>query len=604
MAFLFSFFKKVLLIPSIILVIILAIITFSYYQNNPVEKSLTIVKDWTVSYQDSSYAVELPSTITQLQANSLVTFSTTIDSSKYEYIYFKSVYADLSVWANGELIYQSGQDGTYPSIYLDSPTDVSILRLPIADQTLELRFECTSPTQRGSLSVSPVLAGSLASIFSYLIDSMGFSIMFSLFLLVLSLILAIVTIFVTRFSKYGTGFMWLSIFSLTIGSWVFCDCNLIAIFLGHESVLYLFSFLSLYFLTYPLLQFCLSTLKLHNTLILEILSYVLQISFIVALVLQLTSVADLASMLYYFHFVNLISLICIVIYLLVDSYHYANTLATKFKNPTVILLICATAELSNYSFFHFNVQNSFFIQIGVALFLLYTSYLCATFIYESHAIQSKNNLLRLELDTLSKQLENQSLHYKIITETATTLRRQRHDLRHQLAVIKHYSEKAEFENLNNYLDELVNNIPTEVQIDFCKNNAVNGVVQYYYRLAKTNNIDSINIDLQIPERLENVHDSDMCIIIGNMLDNAIAACKNTENPFIRIHSKEIHGLLVVTMENNYLKISKSQDGDFLSTKSSGGIGLSSITTVAERYRGITRFEAKDGLFSSFVSIRL
>lgn len=575
-----------------------------FYINNAANYNTVELNSWTATIGEESFLISTPYYFSNLEADTVVSLSTTVDTNVVEYIYFKSVYAPLKIWANDVLIYESGQSDSYPSIYIDTPTEVAILRLPTAEDELILQFDYSYPTQRNSLSIATVVGGSLKNLFSYLISNMGFSIIFSLFLIILAIILFIVAIFIIKFSKVAIGIIWLSTFSLTVGLWVFCDCNLTAIFIDRPSLLYSISFLAIFFVSFPLLQFALSTLNLHKASMLNVLKNLLGISLLIAVILQFFGILDFAKMLYYFHLLNLISLFAIAFSLFYDSYYYNNDLATKFKAPMIMLFFFAALELINYSVLHLNVQNSFFMQIGVILFILYSSYLCATFIHETHVIQTKNIHLEAELNILGKQLESQEQHYKIITETSQILRRQRHDLRHQLTVIRHYNDKGDSLKLNEYLDELTNNIPIETSIKFCENHAVNSVVQYYYNLAMQSGINSIDIKLNIPVNLENILDSDVNIIIGNLLDNAILAAKSSENSFIKINCREIHGLLVITMENNYSKISKSPNGTFLSTKSNGGIGLKSIISVSKKYRGNTRFDAKDGLFSSFVSIKM
>ena len=99
--------------------------------------------------------------------------------------------------------------------------------------------------------------------------------------------------------------------------------------------------------------------------------------------------------------------------------------------------------------------------------------------------------------------------------------------------------------------------------------------------------------------------SDLAIIFGNLLENAIEACLkiDKEKRFIRISSDISYDMLIITMDNSYDGNLLSVDGRFRSTKREGfGIGLSSVQSVAEKYGGNARFEDKDGHFQSSVYI--
>lgn len=578
------------------------IATALYYRNDKTELDTEEVTLWTVEVSGETSEMEFPTVIKDLEERTLVTATTTIYPNGSDYICIKTVYAPIEVYMNGTLVYEYGEEGTYPDMFIDPPTDMELVSIIENDGEVEVELRFLSPIERNSLILSSILVGDASDIVTELIRTLGVSVLFGIFLMILAVILFIMAIIVVKMTKQQSGFMWLSLFSLGVGLWVFCENNLVGLLVEQSSVLYVLSFLGLFYISFPILRFSTITLNLHNTLPLEIMRYVLNFSFAVAFILQLTGTVSFAKSMYYFQVLNLINITMIVIFILRDSYKYHNELAIKFKTPMVILLSCGVLEIINYYIVKLDVGNSFFVQIGVMLFIVYSAYLSAIFIYDAFTMQTNSQLMQSELDVMTKQVNSQKQRYHIMKENSVVLRRLRHDLRHQLAVIKNYNEKGENQKLDLYIDTLIENIPVERSITFCKNEAVNSVIQYYYNMAKSKGIDNIKIRANIPEIVENVNDTDLCIIIGNMMDNAIEACQDMKDGYIEMYGKEVNGFIVITMENSYTSVNKQGENKFVSTKANGGIGLSSIKAVTEKYKGSCNFQAVDGIFTSLVTL--
>jgi hypothetical protein len=140
----------------------------------------------------------------------------------------------------------------------------------------------------------------------------------------------------------------------------------------------------------------------------------------------------------------------------------------------------------------------------------------------------------------------------------------------------------------------------------CENEAVNALVTYYSKLARSEGID-VSCKLVLPRQAGRIQSVDLSRIIGNMLENAIEACRlmdyGAKN--IRLQSMITGDMLVFGMNNSFDGNCKSRpDGSFISRKRESGIatGLNSIRSVAEKYDGSVKFEAIDRVFKT--SVRL
>lgn len=140
----------------------------------------------------------------------------------------------------------------------------------------------------------------------------------------------------------------------------------------------------------------------------------------------------------------------------------------------------------------------------------------------------------------------------------------------------------------------------------CENEAVNALALHYAAIARQEGIE-VSFRLDIPRQAGRVQNVDLSRIVGNMLENAIEACRRMEYGARRIQLKSMlrEDMLILVMDNSF-------DGDFIqradgvavSRKRESGIatGLSSIRLVAGRYGGTALFETDDRVFKT--SVRL
>lgn len=90
-----------------------------------------------------------------------------------------------------------------------------------------------------------------------------------------------------------------------------------------------------------------------------------------------------------------------------------------------------------------------------------------------------------------------------------------------------------------------------------------------------------------------VPETDLCVLLMNMLDNALEACAGVENPqdrFVHFKAEVKNGFLAVKCENRYAgDLREDGQGRLLTTKpdpQSHGFGLAQMSAVAEKYHSL------------------
>jgi len=204
------------------------------------------------------------------------------------------------------------------------------------------------------------------------------------------------------------------------------------------------------------------------------------------------------------------------------------------------------------------------------------------------------------------QLDFQREQFGQIMVNVESVKFMRHDMKHHFAVLSEYAQSGNIAGIKGYMEGLDYGLIASKGKIYCDNYAVNAIITHYISLAESDGAE-LKITLTVPMDAGRVRDSDLCVIVGNLLENAVEACRNIAagERFIRLYSYMDGNVLTFSMENSFDGEIWEQDGIFYSRKREGeGIGLSSVKAVAERYGGAARFEAKGPVFLSSVCVVL
>lgn len=208
----------------------------------------------------------------------------------------------------------------------------------------------------------------------------------------------------------------------------------------------------------------------------------------------------------------------------------------------------------------------------------------------------------LELKEKNHQLSMQAVQYENLQEKITDARRAKHDVRHHITLMQEYLNSGDLDSLREYLGKYNDSLPDDSLVCFCDNAAANAVLLYFAQKAKDNGIDYI-VKADIPSEIF-VSDTDISVLFGNLVENALDACREekSDDRKIIICAGLTGNALCITVDNTFTgTLRQALDGELISTKHKGlGLGTQSVKNIAEHYGGICRFETKDGMFCASV----
>ncbi len=239
-----------------------------------------------------------------------------------------------------------------------------------------------------------------------------------------------------------------------------------------------------------------------------------------------------------------------------------------------------------------NIQNPYNV---VFLFIINFGSLLIYYIM----LKLDGQLVRnLELEEQQRYQDLELVAFQTLQERMQETRRMRHDLRHHIHMVNYYLEEKDYDKLQEYVDTYRDSIPDMERIRFCDNRMVNNIIFYFASQAVEQQID-FQAQLVVGEQLS-VTDSEIAVLFGNLLENAVDACmeqKSTERRIIVRGKGDAHSL-IVTIDNTYEnEIKKNKKGELLSTKPNGnGIGVNSAQKIVERYNGFFSADKRENMF--------
>lgn len=211
--------------------------------------------------------------------------------------------------------------------------------------------------------------------------------------------------------------------------------------------------------------------------------------------------------------------------------------------------------------------------------------------YEKAIVEYQNKLL-------SQEMEEVRGIYK-------TMRGWRHDYHNHMQSIKAQLAMDDLEQARNYLNELETDLD-DIRLLFDTGNIqVDAILNAKISLALEKGIPC-DYKAVLPQKMT-VSDIDFCVLIGNLIDNGVEACRSLppEQQFLRLYIGPLKQQLYISVSNATGETVRKLDAEYISTKRGDhGHGLLRINRVVEKYRGYINRKNEPGVFVTEVLLPL
>ncbi|WP_242833074.1 sensor histidine kinase [Desulfosporosinus acidiphilus] len=249
------------------------------------------------------------------------------------------------------------------------------------------------------------------------------------------------------------------------------------------------------------------------------------------------------------------------------------------------------------------INGNMYPNVSLALIVLLSAYLMILSLAYALRTADVYNDLALSSSRLAlakSQIAMQKEYYDTLSGQMNEIRAIRHDLRHFVGVIRGLAGEGRYTELERFVSEYAEKSETDPLPVFCENVVANSILGYYSLKAREVGIP-FHCACSIPSRLA-MSDSDLCVVLGNALENAIEACGNLDNPgarFLAAEARTVNSQLLLKIENAYNGSLNIQDRGYRSTKSGEfhGMGLQNIKKVVEACGGFVKTQHSGKVFT-------
>ncbi len=217
------------------------------------------------------------------------------------------------------------------------------------------------------------------------------------------------------------------------------------------------------------------------------------------------------------------------------------------------------------------------IVINIIIFTLYVN------LSKNMELENKNMIYEKEFELLD-------IYIKEKEDAAAEFRKKRHDLKYQMLKLLDLLNYKQYEQLEKDIVQLAEIEPIkDIKISVTGNSVIDAFVNYKYGIARKNKIN-FNLNIDIPSSLP-FADGDLCVILGNLLDNALEANfrSKVDNPYINLNIKYDRNNIIIIVENSFDgKLKRNNRGEKITLKEdkkNHGIGIKSIKNIVKKYNG-------------------
>lgn len=254
---------------------------------------------------------------------------------------------------------------------------------------------------------------------------------------------------------------------------------------------------------------------------------------------------------------------------------------SKITVMTVIInamQMIASLALVGATIFAYDSVNRLLIQVGMALM---TGVVCwGGFIDIHEAFLARG---------ISEQADMLEESYRHLEELNLEMRKQRHDFMNHLQVVYSLVELGDNKETCEYIERVYGDLKRVGKVLKTSVPAVNALIA-----AKQNDAEENGIQMQTDVRTSldglEVPGWELCRVLGNLIDNAFDALKDTDAPEIRLSlSEDMQNLRFAVWNNGPAIPDKIRERIFeerFSTKGTDrGMGLSIVRDIADRHGG-------------------
>lgn len=197
-------------------------------------------------------------------------------------------------------------------------------------------------------------------------------------------------------------------------------------------------------------------------------------------------------------------------------------------------------------------------------------------------------------------------HYEEVENMYRTMRTWKHDYHNHVQSIEAYISLGQVEELKAYIKDMCAEL-TEMEVLLHTGNVkADAILNSKIALMKANDI-IVDVTAIVPENIP-IKGTELSVLIGNLLDNAMEACLRIDDKcerFVRIYIDILKDQLYISVTNSMVGKANKLTNTFISLKEGNhGFGLGSVDNIVKKYGGYVNRQTEEGVFATEVMLPL
>lgn len=290
-------------------------------------------------------------------------------------------------------------------------------------------------------------------------------------------------------------------------------------------------------------------------------------------------------------------LICLILYFTLAHYKGKKVqLPLGYRAAIVFILLIGTITSDSMIDILITISYSPYTEYSTKIILTSISYLISllfmVFLFERMGeLYAKN--LTLMLEVKQKQLE--AAHIKEIEKSMSTLRGWKHDSQNQLKTMQALVSSQKYDELQAFMESISSKYQKIQFLVSTGRTSIDAMISHKLLFAKKNQIQ-IDYEIFFPKQMP-FHEPNICMLLGNLFDNAIEAClkiPDYQKRKIELFIKPNREMLHISMTNSSICDYKfNTAGSLVTSKenlhSKHGYGCKRIKEISEEENGFCIF---------------
>lgn len=237
-----------------------------------------------------------------------------------------------------------------------------------------------------------------------------------------------------------------------------------------------------------------------------------------------------------------------------------------------------------------SIQTIVLYAVGIVLILNIVVYFLFIRLGKAGKIKTEMALLALQNECLQENAKD-------IENMYDTVRALRHDLKNHLLCILSMAEERDVEGIKQYTGQLLQQQNTVNKlIMFSGSKVLDAIINSKSAAAER---AGVRLSAIITTPLAGVSPEDITIILGNALDNAIRAAKDSQRKVVDIHIQPQGAYSSIVIANDIAHPVLSDNPALRTTKNiryRHGFGIQNMRQAVERNQGLIRFYEQNDRF--------